>query len=324
MTRSQIEQLIDRYINGIATRDESALVDRFYSQLLEGEGDIHDWNEEQKNKVKIRLYRKIKQSIRKKGRRNRYIFSAAAAISMLLIGAILTLNPFSGTITTDSIAVVNKTKTADSQPQSILLSDGSYVLLSPGASLSYPEQFVEHSRKVELIGEAWFDIQRDTLHPFQVVTNEVTTTVLGTSFSINSLPEKARIAVKVTSGKVLVASKDKELAILEKNDLLEYESGEYHITKEVPITEQIRDQLPEPGKWKLANVTMAEAAKFVEKRWNRQIAFENPAIMECPLYASFNAHDSMEEVLMILCGVSQSNYKLVNGKITIYGQGCNQ
>ncbi|HLT94352.1 MAG TPA: FecR domain-containing protein, partial [Membranihabitans sp.] len=161
-----------------------------------------------------------------------------------------------------------------------------------------------------------------TSKPFQVVADEITTTVLGTSFSINTDPDNIKVEVMVTSGRVRVASKNKELAILEKDDQLAYEAGEYTVTRMDQNHGNKVDQLPVPGNWKLANVTMAEAMSFVGKRWGKSFTFDNPNIKDCPLYASFNAEDTLEEVLMVLCGVSNSEYKLDNEKITIYGNGC--
>lgn len=323
MTKTQIKRLIDRYLKGQTSKQESNLMDEFYTRATQ-EGTVpENWDDDKKSRIKKRMYQKIEHKTqRSKGFNTRYALSAAAAAIALLISGYFYFNSSSGTIPISEPESSSVSITATEEQRSILLSDGSYVLLNPGATLSYPKEFEGQYRKVELTGEAWFDINRDTLHPFQVVTNEVTTTVLGTSFTINANAENSKVEVKVTSGKVKVSTKDQDLAVLETNDHLQYESGEYKIVQNKPLNGH-SVEIRKPENWKLANVTMAEAAVFLEKRWQKSFTFENQRIRECLLYASFNAEDPLEEVLMIICGVTNSNYAMEDDKIKIYGPGCN-
>lgn len=324
MTKPEIEKLIDRYLRGDATPEETDLVERFYDRLAGREADWEVWEAAAKKELGARLYRKIRQKTKKPQSRKLWLWiPAAAAALILLITTFLLPDQYRSGDATELPAITEKTITATAEQRSILLSDGTYVLLSPGASLIFPSSFEEETREVRLEGEAWFDVQRDSLHPFRVLAGGVITTVLGTSFSINAHPEDTKVEVKVTSGRVQVNSEEKELAVLEKDDQLEYASGEYTVLREE--AEDLRTvPLPRPGVWKLSDVTMTEATAFVSKRWDREIVFENPEIGDCPLYASFNADDSMEEVLTILCGVSRSEYKTEDGVIKIFGAGCHQ
>ena len=47
------------------------------------------------------------------------------------------------------------------------LSDGTIVYLNAESKLSYPVTFSETERKVHLVGEAFFDVQKDTTKPFK-------------------------------------------------------------------------------------------------------------------------------------------------------------
>lgn len=326
MTKAEIEKLIDRYLRGDATPEEADLVEQFYDRMAGREADWEVWEEADKRELGARMYRNIRRHTRKQGSKKLWLWiPAAAAALILLITTFLLPDGYQGGYGTESLTIVEKTIVATEEQRSILLSDGTYVLLSPGASLTFPSAFEDETREVRLEGgEAWFDVQRDTLHPFRVLTGGVTTTVLGTSFSIHAHPEETKVEVKVTSGRVQVNSEEKELAVLEKDDQLEYTSGEYKVLREKLAENILTTSLPRPGVWKLSDVTMTEAVVFVSRRWDQEIVFENPEIGDCPLYASFNADDSMEEVLTILCGVSRSEYKTENGVIKIFGEGCDQ
>ena len=84
------------------------------------------------------------------------------------------------------------------------LSDGSRIELGSFSTLKYPREFDSKQRNVLLQGEAFFDIERDTLRPFLVYANETITKVLGTSFRIKAFEGQETVEVDVISGKVAV------------------------------------------------------------------------------------------------------------------------
>jgi transmembrane sensor len=86
----------------------------------------------------------------------------------------------------------------------ITLPDQSTVVLNSGSILRIPYDFAKAKRKVILIGEGYFKIKRDTLHPFVIYSGQLQTTVLGTSFNIKAYPEDRSIQVAVTSGRVKI------------------------------------------------------------------------------------------------------------------------
>lgn len=322
MTEKKLKQLIDRYLQGTATREEKDLLDELYTRNINSEEVPEKWNDQQKSSVKKRILSRIQQDIQlKKEKRTRKIFSAVAAVLILLVSSYIYFNSSPTKVLSGSDIVMEISTTATSGEQSILLSDGSFVLLSQGASLTYPEEFSGNTRKVYLKGAAWFDINRDTTQAFQVITEDITTTVLGTSFSINAQLEKSKVDIRVTSGKVQVASQEKEIAVLDENDELQYESGQFTVIKDSPKKDNT-EKLPEAGSWKFTNVTMEEATNFLKKHWNKQFFYENPAIRDCQIYASFNSDDSLEEVMLILCGVTNSAYQVNGKRILISGPGC--
>lgn len=320
MTKEQFDRIINRYLNGESTPKETQMVEEFYEKIQKDGMTPANWNEIRKSLLKDRMYQKIEKRVQHRKGPYLTILSVAAAV-LLLVGGYFFLNR---TVPTSSQSVstpVLQTIVAGKEQRSVLLSDGSYVLLYPGASLTFPVQFEGGFRKVSLSGEAWFDVFEDPIHPFQVLANDVTTTVLGTTFSINANRDNSKVDVKVTSGKVKVSARDRDLAVLEMDDHLLYEAGEFTILPQ-PLTPVNTEKIHEPGNWKLANVSMAEAVEFLEKRWNKNFTFENPIIRDCQLYASFNAEDPFEEVMMIITTISNSKFDVEDDEITIYGDGC--
>lgn len=84
------------------------------------------------------------------------------------------------------------------------LSDGSLVCLEPGSSLRYRQNFGADGRWLSLEGIARFEVAKDTRRPFTVVAGNISTTAIGTIFTVSSLPETNRVRVRLLEGKVLV------------------------------------------------------------------------------------------------------------------------
>ncbi len=84
------------------------------------------------------------------------------------------------------------------------LEDGTTVKLNGGSKLSYPEHFEINSRIVSLVGVGFFEVAKNPDKPFQIRTGEVTTEVLGTSFSISAIADENEVKVEVIEGKVKV------------------------------------------------------------------------------------------------------------------------
>lgn len=86
----------------------------------------------------------------------------------------------------------------------ITLPDGSRVDLNYESSLKFPERFEGGVRRVELIGEAFFDVEHHDSLPFIVATGETETMVLGTTFNIRSKAKGGATEISLLSGKVQV------------------------------------------------------------------------------------------------------------------------
>ena len=85
---------------------------------------------------------------------------------------------------------------------SLLLPDGSRVWLNAGSSLRFPTAFAGKERRVELTGEAYFEIAKDKSKPFFVHTNHTETEVLGTSFNISAYPDEDAVDATLIEGRI--------------------------------------------------------------------------------------------------------------------------
>lgn len=80
----------------------------------------------------------------------------------------------------------NRLSTPRGGEYQIILSDSSRIYLNAATELKYPVVFNSSSREVYLSGEAYFEIAKDSLRPFYVVTDAARVRVYGTKFNINT------------------------------------------------------------------------------------------------------------------------------------------
>lgn len=89
---------------------------------------------------------------------------------------------------------------------SLVLQDGSKVWLNSESSLRYPVAFTGAERKVEITGEAYFEVAKDPAKKFIVTGQGVQTEVLGTHFNINTYTDEEQVRVTLIEGSVRVAN----------------------------------------------------------------------------------------------------------------------
>lgn len=91
-----------------------------------------------------------------------------------------------------------------SWPISVILSDGSKVWLNVGSTLRYPVFFSGKERRVQISGEAYFEVAHRDDHPFVVEHNETEVEVLGTHFNVNTYEDESAERITLLEGSVRV------------------------------------------------------------------------------------------------------------------------
>src|SRR5690606_30255482 len=104
MTKSQLQDLIDRYLKGEASRKEAALIEQFFTQSSENKNLPDQWEKNEKNRVGERMYYKITQKIRRQRvKRIRLLISAASAIFLLIVTSYMLVNQRNTTIPANQV-----------------------------------------------------------------------------------------------------------------------------------------------------------------------------------------------------------------------------
>lgn len=105
---------------------------------------------------------------------------------------------------------MNLVRTPKAGQYQINLSDGTKVWLNSLSSIRFPASFSGRSRRVEITGEAYFEVASSKIDgkkiPFSVVCNNQIIEVLGTHFNINSYKDEDAVKTTLLEGSVEVST----------------------------------------------------------------------------------------------------------------------
>ncbi|MDN5287128.1 MAG: FecR family protein [Mucilaginibacter sp.] len=109
--------------------------------------------------------------------------------------------------------VYNSIATPQGGEYKLILSDGTKVWLNSASSLKYPAVFSGHDRRVELSGEAYFEVAKNRKMPFKVTVKGMAIEVLGTHFNVMAYNNEKDVETTLLEGKVKLTN-DKRQAYL--------------------------------------------------------------------------------------------------------------
>lgn len=228
------KKLLKKFIQGKSTCEESQVVIAWFNEhgeakflkLIEEdwyswESDIGEHSDQLRNALQ-KIHAKISEKELNLVHKEKQISSAptpykspdytkyavAAVISLLLVAAITYYIARLPDPSKDETGVALKAKQVPfGQKATIYLGDGTKVMLNAGSYITFPEKFPSHSREVFLEGEAFFEVVKDEQRPFSVVSGDVTTVALGTSFNVKAYCNVDEVEVALVTGKVAVSDR---------------------------------------------------------------------------------------------------------------------
>ena len=108
-------------------------------------------------------------------------------------------------ITEKDQAFYNTITTPRGGQYQVTLSDGTKVWLNAASSIHFPVIFAGTERKVEITGEAYFEVAKNASMPFKVIAGSSEVEVLGTHFNINSYMDESSVKTTLLEGLVKVS-----------------------------------------------------------------------------------------------------------------------
>jgi len=129
-------------------------------------------------------------------------YAATACIAILATWFIMTCMP--GKQKEAEALAYEQISTPAGQRVCVTLHDGTVVWLNAHSTLRYPNRFDKRIRKVELDGEAFFEVKHDVGKPFIVSTDKASIRVTGTKFNVFAYRESSDFSASLVEGSVSV------------------------------------------------------------------------------------------------------------------------
>jgi len=172
----------------------------------------------------------------------------------------------------------------------ITLPDGSTVKMNASTRIEYPEHFAADARRVKLSGEAFFEVTRDTAHPFIIETDNASVEVLGTSFNVSAYPEAELVEVNVETGKVKLTQHPIGSSIRKSVLLPAGERGwltihDGKLGHEMKLASNYSAWITKEMIFQ--RTPLADAFTVLENTYHVKIKIENPEIGKIPYTANF-------------------------------------
>lgn len=134
-------------------------------------------------------------------------------VKMISEDGMLKIDASALTTASSSLIAYNTIATPRGVHYQVVLPDGSKVWLNAASSLKFPTAFAGKERRVELTGEAYFEVVKDKKQ-FIVNTGEIDVAVLGTSFNVSAYAEDKDISTTLVTGRVQLSGADKNVTDL--------------------------------------------------------------------------------------------------------------
>jgi transmembrane sensor len=197
-----------------------------------------------------------------------------------------------------------------------LLPDSSSGWLNSGSKLKYPAVFNE-DRKVELSGEAWFNVKHHDESVFLVSVPDMDINVLGTQFNVSAYPEEDFTDVSLEEGKIEVRGRSgvfSQTLIPNEKILFNQKTRTLSLT-EVDAT---RFSAWKEGYLIIDNEPLRQVIGRLERRYNVYITIQDNSLKEHRFKATFK-DEPLEEVLRLIAKTTPINYTIEDRTTDTFG-----
>lgn len=203
-----------------------------------------------------------------------------------------------------------------------VLDDGTQVWLSKHSQLTYNKNFGEKDRKIQLTGEAFFDVAHRPEVPLTVTANKVDVTVKGTAFNVNASHPDVEVAL--IRGLVAVKDtrqKDAEEFLLHPNQKVILSNGKATINKHNYLITQANDTIVPEIRWMNEGLVfqkqkLQDVAKLMESRYGITIRFTNPQLGAQRFTGSIK-NETLPQILDALKQSYPFEYEIDKNTVTI-------
>ena len=210
----------------------------------------------------------------------------------------------------------NKLTTPIGGEYSLVLSDGTKVFLNADSELKYPVEFSDGKRIVDLKGEAYFEVHKDSLRPFVVRVNGAEVTVLGTSFNVNTYGDDGQIYTTLVNGSVRVSSvKNGQAEVLKPGmqSVMDVQSGQLTV-REVDVEPYVAWR---EGRFVFRAMTLDLIMRQLQRWYDFEVFYQNPELKDYEFRGVIKRDMDLDKVLSVIKVTTNVDFEVKGKVITI-------
>ena len=176
----------------------------------------------------------------------------------------------------------------------LTLADGTKVWLNSQSTLRFPVAFRGKERRVQLTGEAYFDVTPGQKR-FIVETKSMDVRVLGTAFDVNAYEDETVIRTTLVRGKVEILAGGKEACILEpgQQSVLEQSTGKVDV---VQVNTSLYTQWKD-GRFVFRDNTLEDIMRTLARWYDMEYEFASPDLRVQRFYGVINRFENVKGLL---------------------------
>lgn len=196
----------------------------------------------------------------------------------------------------------------------IVLPDGSHVWLNAASSITFPLKFSGKNRKVEMSGELYFEIEKNTAMPFVVTlpnNNEIEVT--GTQFNVMAYANEEKLKTTLLEGAINMHTGNNIISLLPGQQIITDANNVNKVLNSVNTQQVIAWK---NGLFDFDNVTLPEIMRQIE-RWYKTDVIFNEGYKQGHYVGSIKRQNSIEEVLHMLELAGDVKFKITGQTILV-------
>ncbi|MGM9760815.1 MAG: FecR family protein [Parabacteroides sp.] len=307
------EQALIRYCTGQATEQECEAVEAWLAQSPEHEQLLKrlmslSWHADllrvtpqvDTEKAWQQTCRKLQGETVSLPRRLWMKYQSVAAILLLPLVMTFSLLYFQALQSGKEEGRMVEVRTNPGMTTRLELPDGSKVHLNSESTLRYPSSFAQAERRVELEGEAYFEVEKEPERPFVVKTpHQTQVEVLGTTFNLDAYESEPALQATLLTGKIRFAY-TRGTAV----HTLDVKPGHkvvYDVAASEPhlfTTNGLSESAWKEGKIIFDSTPLPEALRMLEKRFHVRLILQNPRLKKEAFTGTFTSQ-RLERILEV-------------------------
>ena len=178
----------------------------------------------------------------------------------------------------------------------LVLEDGTRVWLNADSRLKYPVVFPGSERRVMLEGEAYFDVVKDSAHPFVVKTSMGDIKVLGTAFNVSVYDERM-IAATLEKGSICYLKDTRKGVLIKPGEQLISTEG-----SDLPVVRKVNTRLYTAWKDNLfcfEEQHLDQIMSTLARWYDFQVKFESEELKKLELSGTLDKYSDIQPLLRL-------------------------